>query len=608
MSASHTKGQTWLIRFMQALGYQSNEAGVCHGLTFSARDAIFTKEISVFNTRYEKMRELYLDIIEPAWRETILEIAKTKDSKIDESKLTSFEEEMAISDKQNLVLKVKEKVSKKIDSLPPDKKALLIDIYAFFNRVELYYQGEKYPKLSDEKSKPKHQSELPRKMLPLTASQSLEKEGDIEESKPFIGAYSTLELHTAYIKTLRESLKSCDKVIVFPLNSGNHSIGFAYNPSTKSWTFMNPGYPLEDILDDKLLAEKIVSAFSSNEIGIMATHVEYLQKDSKQVLPAISKWQQDSAWKKAHEITKEKVTLSDSHKADLLYLATYANDINRIKEIIAKGGKVNRVDSHNLLHIAAQEGHIEAVKVLKAAGATLDFATTKEGSDPISMVIADNRVDILNELLRNDIATINIQDKNGNTHLYYAVIFNRSDMVKLLLEKGALPDIKNKYGKTAIDAARILGLHDIEKALKQALEEHRIALYKAIDAIIPEEKIDVDSPRQQAINKLVKAKSSDMSLYQLEKSFKEFDHLDKFVQHIKKIFAPYSATHPKVMKEIEDTMNKAFQDFANAGIYTYAESQAIMGLKIKLNKFVIICNLVYFKVVYWDYLGKKIKL
>ena len=68
------------------------------------------------------------------------------------------------------------------------------------------------------------------------------------------------------------------------------------------------------------------------------------------------------------------------------------------------------------------------------------------------MLATDNKVnkDIVELLLGNE-ANPNIQNKRGNTALFYAILDGNIEKVKLLLKFGADPYIKNKDNKTAFD-------------------------------------------------------------------------------------------------------------------------------------------------------------
>mmetsp|Transcript_38574 Transcript_38574/g.39262 ORF Transcript_38574/g.39262 Transcript_38574/m.39262 type:complete len:192 (-) Transcript_38574:130-705(-) len=81
------------------------------------------------------------------------------------------------------------------------------------------------------------------------------------------------------------------------------------------------------------------------------------------------------------------------------------------------------------LHISARYGHIEVVRVML----------------PVS--------------------EINKQDQYGFTALHYATVNTHNNIVKLLLEHGAMHSITSKAGSTALDLAQSMKTEDIIKLL-----------------------------------------------------------------------------------------------------------------------------------------------
>lgn len=66
------------------------------------------------------------------------------------------------------------------------------------------------------------------------------------------------------------------------------------------------------------------------------------------------------------------------------------------------------------------------------------------------------------------------RDEYGDTVLHNAVTYGETDIVELLLEKGANPFIKDSDGETAYDIAMYSGFSDIIKLLKHYMRIYRI--------------------------------------------------------------------------------------------------------------------------------------
>lgn len=74
------------------------------------------------------------------------------------------------------------------------------------------------------------------------------------------------------------------------------------------------------------------------------------------------------------------------------------------------------------------------------------------GRDSIFYSIVDKKNDEVLQMI-NDLTDVNFQDNDGNSYLHVAVQSNSINIVERLLEKGAIIDIKDKYGKTPLMVA-----------------------------------------------------------------------------------------------------------------------------------------------------------
>lgn len=100
-----------------------------------------------------------------------------------------------------------------------------------------------------------------------------------------------------------------------------------------------------------------------------------------------------------------------------LHYAAKDNDVHRVRRLVAEGADVNLADFGQFtpLHMAAQRYAVEAARCLIELGANLDP-----------------------------------RDSLGNTPLGVALVRSagRGEMIELLLESGADPDIENDSGST----------------------------------------------------------------------------------------------------------------------------------------------------------------
>ena len=101
------------------------------------------------------------------------------------------------------------------------------------------------------------------------------------------------------------------------------------------------------------------------------------------------------------------------------------------------------------LMLAALDGELELCATLLK----MDADVNKPGWAPLHYAATNSRLDVMRLLLEN-FAYIDAASPNGTTPLMMAAMYGNSSAVKLLLEAGADPTLKNQLGFTAIDFAQ----------------------------------------------------------------------------------------------------------------------------------------------------------
>ncbi|PKN03617.1 hypothetical protein CVU75_01355 [Candidatus Dependentiae bacterium HGW-Dependentiae-1] len=153
------------------------------------------------------------------------------------------------------------------------------------------------------------------------------------------------------------------------------------------------------------------------------------------------------------------------------------------------GKKMYPVDAgKTLLHYAAQFNNAPIARLLLLAGANPN-CTSKNGITPLHTALYLCHTAVLQELLANTTvcATLDTPDEEGNTLLHTMARAEKLAQVKLLLEKGANPTIRNHQGKTP--AQETMSLQIVSALQKE--ENRRIAIEeenkrKAIDSLFLE--------------------------------------------------------------------------------------------------------------------------
>jgi ankyrin repeat protein len=146
------------------------------------------------------------------------------------------------------------------------------------------------------------------------------------------------------------------------------------------------------------------------------------------------------------------------NKTALMYAVEY-NDDDMINFLLDNGAKIDATNKYGLttLMYAILHDKIDQVKLLISKGADV---TKKSSEDQTTLMYAiqSSNIDIV-ELLLNKITDktqrIEFINQVGTYYsaLMYAVTYNDFNMVRLLLENGANPNIISKYGNTALNSA-----------------------------------------------------------------------------------------------------------------------------------------------------------
>ncbi len=154
----------------------------------------------------------------------------------------------------------------------------------------------------------------------------------------------------------------------------------------------------------------------------------------------------------------------------LLIYAVEFNKINLIKLLLSRNdinvnAKNNEGDT--ALHFATRGCFTEIMKLLLAKPDLDVNAKDNEGRVALHYAAMLGQQDSVKLLLNNKGIDINAQDKHGRTVLF-SIYKEHGDLMKLLLESGANPFIKDNDGKTALDSAQENNFPVIVDLLKQA--------------------------------------------------------------------------------------------------------------------------------------------
>lgn len=154
------------------------------------------------------------------------------------------------------------------------------------------------------------------------------------------------------------------------------------------------------------------------------------------------------------------VNSKDQNRETLLHYAVRHNNIEITRMLIDAGADVNAQN------IFGQTPLHQAIYIPKIARMLID-AGTDEHTQNENTVMKD-KPEIARMLISAQGVDINIQNKNGQTPLYQAVICNKPKIVRMLLSAGADTNIKDEHGETPLYQAVMKDKPEIVRMLLSA--------------------------------------------------------------------------------------------------------------------------------------------
>ena len=116
-------------------------------------------------------------------------------------------------------------------------------------------------------------------------------------------------------------------------------------------------------------------------------------------------------------------------------------------------------------HIAAEEGDVSLVESMLQEGVPVDCVNRFDQTALLWAVIY-KRTDVIRLLLQIG-ADVNKRDSDGDTPVHYAAMMNSTEAIAMLIEHGASINITNDKGEKPIDLARRLGSEAAVRMLEQ---------------------------------------------------------------------------------------------------------------------------------------------
>jgi ankyrin repeat protein len=153
--------------------------------------------------------------------------------------------------------------------------------------------------------------------------------------------------------------------------------------------------------------------------------------------------------------------------------AAQANDVGKIRSLLSDGTSPNQTEENGGgtgMHIAAASGNLQIIAILYKAGGDVNQRDAL-GSTPLDYAADHDKYDAA-KLLVEMKTRINDQNKNGMTALMYAAKTGDIQLVHMLLDGGANPNILDYTGRDAASWAVESHRQSVVQLLRDAEHKH----------------------------------------------------------------------------------------------------------------------------------------
>ena len=177
----------------------------------------------------------------------------------------------------------------------------------------------------------------------------------------------------------------------------------------------------------------------------------------------------------------------------LLLQAASDGDIDKLREALESGANPNYIEKNGeqlgTLHIAAtspKSMSLECVSSLIDSGANPKVRSIADRCEPIHLAANIGNKDIVAKLVEASPKSISSENAFGNTCLHLSTRAGSSDIVELLLSKGADVNQKNHRGSTSLHIACFL-------ASPSSSNDDDDQYLKTATVLLNNDKIDIDA-------------------------------------------------------------------------------------------------------------------
>ncbi|MEM7617699.1 MAG: ankyrin repeat domain-containing protein, partial [Pseudomonadota bacterium] len=158
--------------------------------------------------------------------------------------------------------------------------------------------------------------------------------------------------------------------------------------------------------------------------------------------------------------------IDPEHGSTPLHLAAQIGNIELVKLLTINGAKVNAKDNNGNLpfHNAAYYGHMEVstylAQILFEYNANNNIINSSYSDSPLIKAVSKEYYDIVNILMERG-ADLDVTNKKGETVLHIASRLGNQEIIELILDKKRILDKTDYEGKTALHTAVVNGKKNI---------------------------------------------------------------------------------------------------------------------------------------------------
>ncbi|CRK86871.1 CLUMA_CG000696, isoform A [Clunio marinus] len=155
------------------------------------------------------------------------------------------------------------------------------------------------------------------------------------------------------------------------------------------------------------------------------------------------------------------------HYSTPLWVAAVANKLPVVKLLVRLGANMNSISDSGSTAVrsACFMTNVEVVEFLVEAGANFKLPNFNGGTCLINSV---QSIELCNFLISKG-ADVNARDIQNKTALHYAIQEHRLETTQLLIEHGANPFTKSRYGDDALQTACLRGANEIFEYLRSKI-------------------------------------------------------------------------------------------------------------------------------------------